>query len=37
MGWIRTIEPGEAEGALRDIYGRIAGPDWRRGQCAEDS
>ncbi|MEO8439563.1 MAG: peroxidase-related enzyme [Spartobacteria bacterium] len=27
MSWIRTIEPGEAHGALGEIYERIAGPD----------
>ncbi|MDQ3115249.1 MAG: peroxidase-related enzyme [Verrucomicrobiota bacterium] len=26
MSWIATIEPGEAEGALGNIYQRIAGP-----------
>jgi hypothetical protein len=27
MSWIRVIDPGEAEGPLRDIYRRSAGPD----------
>ena len=27
MSWIRTIEPGQAEGALGNIYERIAGPE----------
>jgi uncharacterized peroxidase-related enzyme len=27
MSWIRVIDPGEANGRLRDLYRRIAGPD----------
>jgi uncharacterized peroxidase-related enzyme len=29
MSWIRIIDPREADGSLRDIYQRIAGPDGR--------
>ena len=29
MSWIRIIDPREADGPLRDIYRRIAGPDGR--------
>lgn len=27
MSWIRTIGPADAEGALRELYARLAGPD----------
>ena len=27
MSWIRTIKPTEADGPLREIYARVAGPD----------
>lgn len=29
MSWIETIDPAEADGPLRDIYARIAGPGGR--------
>lgn len=29
MSWIRTIDPAEAEGALQELYARLAGPDGR--------
>lgn len=29
MSWIRTVDPAEAEGALREIYARLAGPNGR--------